>query len=430
VPPPYADIIVPLTPTQIEDALLDLETSFVGVCTREKLPNPSHEGTDIHAIKIANVAAPGRPTVVLVGGVHGRESAPPDALVRFAQHLLVSYTDHSDIVYPPRTVVPLIGTPVAFPAFTIRHPRVKRIVERVDLWIAPCVNPDGRLFDQDHLPVDLAGAGWRKNRRPHPDAARIGVDLNRNFDIAWRFEDYFDMAVYTLEYAVRPAGTDPISDTFRGVAAPPAGTEPETANVQFLINDKRPRFYVDVHQDGRMILFPWGLEQNGTDPAMRFNNPAFTALRDGLLAGSPFLPVGRTDYKEFLSDAGLHSHLKKVRFVAEAMRAKILRSAGLPPAGPASRRRDVSTYRVLQSSHFAHPHAGPSSGPSDDYGFSRQVLDATLGQTFAYTLETGDVDERGFHPDYAAAVGHYQKIEREIHAALIELLAIAAGFSS
>jgi Zinc carboxypeptidase len=431
VPPPYPDITAPLTPTEIESALSDLAATFPGVCTREKLPFQSHKGSDIHAIKIANVGAPDRPTVVLVGGVHGRESAPPDALVRFAQHLLVSHKDSTDILYPMRRVVPLIGTPVSFPTFKIRHPRVKRIVERVDLWIAPCVNPDGRLFDQDNLPVDLAGAGWRKNLRPNADAARIGVDINRNFDIAWRFEDYYNMGIYRLQYLrpEDPAATDSALETFRGPVAPPAGTEPETANVQFLVNDKRPRFYVDVHQAGRMILIPWGLEQNGTDPAMRFDNAAFTAKRDGLLAGSPVLPVGSTDYQEFLSDAGLHSHLKKVRYVAEAMQARILRSAGLSPVGPASRRRQVSTYRVLQSSHYAHPTFGPATGVSDDYAFSRQFLDPTRGQSFAYTLETGNTDERGFHPNYAPAAGHYQKIEREIHAALIELLAIAAGFS-
>jgi hypothetical protein len=416
----------------IEDALLDLDATFAA-CTREKLPFPSHEGRDIHAIKIAKVAAPDRPTVVLVGGMHGRESVPPDALVRFAQHLLVSNRDGTEILYPSRTVVPVpgMGTPVTFPAFKIRHPRVKRIVERVDVWIAPCVNPDGRKFDQDFPPADLAGAGWRKNRRPNADATKIGVDLNRNFNIAWRFEDYFDMPVYRLDYPSTddPAGTDATSETFRGTDPPPAGTEPETGNVQRLIDDKRARFYVDLHQAGRKILVPWGLEENGTDPGMHFDNAAFTSRRDGLLAGSPSLPVGRTDYQEFLSDVGAHSHRKKVQFIADSMHDRILRSAGLSPIGGPSRRRAVSTYKVVQSAFYADPFSGPTSGASDDYAFSRQYSDPTRGQMFAYTLETGNTDERGFHPSYDPAVGHYQKIEREIHAALIELLAIAAGFT-
>lgn len=304
MPPPYPDLVAPLTPPQIEAALKDLNDSFTS-CRWNVLPMASHEGKAIHYLKIPKADVAGRPTVLLVGGVHGRESAPPDALVRLAQKLLVSYDTGADIVYPKRTVVPLMGPPVTFPAFTIRHARIKRIIDKVDLYIVPCVNPDGRRYDQDPLPMGDPPkplGGWRKNRRPHPDKTRIGVDLNRNFDIAWKFEDYYDMAVYRLDYADPddPASTDRTSETYRGDSPPPGGTEPETHNVQWLINDKKPRFYVDVHQTGRVVDVPWALEENGTDPAMNWRNLALTGTRNGLKSNSANLPLG-ADYREFFS---------------------------------------------------------------------------------------------------------------------------------
>lgn len=59
------------------------------------------------------------------------------------------------------------------------------------------MNPDGRLYDITH-PATPFPPGWRKNRRPNPDRTdptAVGVDLNRNFDIAWDFARYYDMVL-------------------------------------------------------------------------------------------------------------------------------------------------------------------------------------------------------------------------------------------
>ncbi|MGH3964906.1 MAG: M14 family zinc carboxypeptidase [Pseudonocardiaceae bacterium] len=98
MPPPYPQLTVPLTPAQIEDALADLSASFPTLCTLEAFPNKSVEGRDIHFIKIANGTGSDRPRVVFLGGVHARESAPPDALIRFAQNVLASQDSGTDIV--------------------------------------------------------------------------------------------------------------------------------------------------------------------------------------------------------------------------------------------------------------------------------------------------------------------------------------------
>ncbi|MFD0352016.1 M14 family zinc carboxypeptidase [Kitasatospora aburaviensis] len=299
------------------------------MCTLGEFPNRSVENREIHFVRIANAPQNGRPAVVLTGGVHARESAPPDALVHFAQNILVSRTTGADIVFPAMSCRPLpAGPTVNYPPFTVPATEVERILNGVDLYVAPLINPDGRLFDQLHPPTDPIRAGWRKNRRPHPNPAKVGVDINRNHDIAWKFEDYYNMAVYLAFYRDGPASTNSRDETYRG---PSAASEPETSNVQWLIDDTRATYFVDVHQFGRKVLLCWGIEDNGSDPTMTFSSPAWTGKRDGLRPGSPGLPTDRPNYSEFVSDSPPHFVRKTLGTIAGEMRDAILRSAGVDP---------------------------------------------------------------------------------------------------
>ena len=57
-------------------------------------------------------------------------------------------------------------------------PDVKMIVDNVETWIIPMLNPDGHnwVFTEDNR--------WRKNRRDNGGGV-YGVDLNRNYDYKW-----------------------------------------------------------------------------------------------------------------------------------------------------------------------------------------------------------------------------------------------------
>lgn len=426
MPPPYPQITIPLTPAQIEAALADLAASFPALCTLETFPNKSVEGRDIHFIKIANGGGPNRPKVLFLGGVHARESAPPDALIRFAQNVLTSHDSGADIVFAPMSCTPLpAGPAVSYPQFRISASTVANIVDTVDLYIAPLINPDGRLFDQLNPPTDAAIGGWRKNRRPDVNPNIIGVDINRNHDIAWKFEDYYDMSVYLSRYVNGPASVNKSADTYRG---PSAASEPETQNVQWIADTKKFTYFVDVHQFGRKVLTSWGIERNGSDPTMTFSAAAWTGKRDGLPAGDSLLPPGRPDYKEFVSNVAPHFVADRLNSIGAALRDAILRSAGVNPGSTVPNpRRAHSTYDVGQSAALYHPTGGPVTGTTDDYAFGLQFDDPSRAPVFAFTLETGHEEEQGFHPRYSSPPGHYAKIEREIHAALIELCTIAAN---
>ena len=65
---------------------------------------------------------------------------------------------------------------------------VKALIEEMDIMIFPCVNPEGRDFSQNGVPL------WRKNRNPADSggvASKIGIDINRNQDFLWDFTTAF-----------------------------------------------------------------------------------------------------------------------------------------------------------------------------------------------------------------------------------------------
>ncbi|MER5335832.1 M14 family zinc carboxypeptidase [Micromonospora sp. NPDC002717] len=421
MPPPYPDITAPLRAQEIEDALADLAASFPALCTRTVFPTETAGGRTHSYVRIANGSGPNRPAALVVGGVHAREWAPPDALVTLARNLLVSYTSGTDVVFPAMTVTPLVGAPVRYRAWRIPAADVNDIVTKLDLYILPLLNPDGREHDLTHL----SEPGWRKNRSPQA-GGEIGVDLNRNFDIIWRFEDYYDVALYRARYGSDPASTSPADDTYRG---PSAHSEVETRHLESLLDTLPIHYYADVHMFGRNILYSWGLEEDGDDPAMHWRAPAFAGTRDGLIAGDPALPAGRTDYKEYLPDDPPHRIRSRARMIATAMHDGILRSAGVDPAAPASTtQRAHSEYTVGQSAFLYLPvGGGPNSGCSDDYACSRQFALPNRQPIFAYCLEAGHAEEQGFHCNYADPPGHFRKINREIHAAVTALLKVAAS---
>jgi hypothetical protein len=208
--------------------------------------------------------------------------------------------------------------------------------------------------------------------------------------------------------------------------------EPETENVQWLVNTNKIRFFLDVHQDGRTILVPWGLEDSGSDEAMTYRQASWDGKRDGLLPAE--VPAPRQDYQEYLPDEFPYYLTKKLQEIATAMRDAILGAAGadLTAAPGVDPKKDRSLYTVGSSARF-YDHipnsplrGGPLTGASDDYTFSRQFEDPSRAPVYAYTIEVGKDEELGFHPDYTPPNNHYPKIEREVHAAAIAFLAAAA----
>jgi hypothetical protein len=115
---------------------------------------------------------------------------------------------------------------------------------------------------------------WRKNRNPASSGgnpARIGVDINRNYDFLWDYTTAFHPNV-------SPASNNPGFDTYHGTGP---FSEPETRNAQWLV-DRFPRasYFVDVHAYSGLVLYPWGDDEDQTtDPGISFQNGTWNGQR-------------------------------------------------------------------------------------------------------------------------------------------------------
>ena len=387
-----AAVTYPATVAAIEAELERLAAEHPALCVRTEAPNRAHSGRPIFVLTIG--ADGGGTPVLLSGGAHAREWAPPDALLSLAERLLRAYAGGTGFVVPAFTDTVSPGPDVEYPEVSIAAEEVRRIVDRLELNLLVMANPDGRAFTQ----AAAANIMWRKNRRPaRPGSTCMGVDLNRNHDIAWDFERYYNDAG---DIAVS-ASKDPCDPQV--YIGPSAASEPESRNIARLLRERRIEYYVDVHSFSRKILFPWGMDDNQVRNAEQtYRNPVWDGRRDGGFGGP---------YGEFIPSALLDEHVR----IGRAMRAAILGGAGDDP-----RARERSTYDVEPSLALY-----PTTGTASDYAASLQFEpDPAAARVISYTLEIGnDTDgEGGFHPVPAI----YPKIEREVHLALMALLRAAA----
>lgn len=309
------------TVAQLDNVTGLLASWFPQYFTRFRLPHDSIEGRPVYALRMrAGGGEDERRGVLLVGGTHARELMNPDAIVELAVDLLDSHYNGSDIVYGRRT-------------WAANDVRV--IVESLDLWLLPCLNPDGReyVINTDDM--------WRKNRRNNPRSDCDGVDLNRNLDLLWG--------------VTNGASCDPCSEVFCGRSA---FSEPETRNVKHLLDTYRIDCFADVHSYSELILYPWGhAPTQTTDSSQRF-----TGLPSGTCA-----PIGRGGYQEYMPPRDL------LRF--ETVGDRIVRAIHDVRGRSYTRQPGIALYAT--------------TGTHSDYVYSRHIADPSLRKTYAYTFETG-----------------------------------------
>ncbi|HSE97903.1 MAG TPA: M14 family metallopeptidase, partial [Blastocatellia bacterium] len=196
----------------------------------------SYEGRDIFALKVSRnpeLNDSTKPDVLITGCYHAREWISVEPPVYFANQLVKGYaTDDS----------------------------LKHLVDRLQIWIVPIVNPDGLVYSQGSTNDRLDSVRlWRKNRRPiTADGCKsgVGVDLNRNFGFQWRLGGDEPCPNYSDDLG---GSDDPENEIFRGVRAE---TEPEIKALKTLIDDPDRRFraQLDYHNYSQLVLYPWGYQ--------------------------------------------------------------------------------------------------------------------------------------------------------------------------
>ncbi len=139
---------------------------------------------------------------------------------------------------------------------------IKELVDNNELYFVPVVNPDGLRWNE-HL--NSGGGGMqRKNCRPNTGSttnttADRGVDLNRNFDYYWNYNN------------IGSSGT-PSSGTYRG---PSPASEPETQIMEDFILNRNFQTGVWNHSYANSVPHPYGgvpsLQSNREDEFYRWH---------------------------------------------------------------------------------------------------------------------------------------------------------------
>ncbi|MEL6650069.1 MAG: M14 family metallopeptidase, partial [Bacteroidota bacterium] len=205
----------------------------------------SVEGNPIMAIKLSDQPhlnqSASEPRVYLDALTHAREPLSMESLLAFAWWLLESYGQDANATY---------------------------LLEEREIYLLPVVNPDGYLYNQQIAPN--GGGMWRKNRRFFGPNDCVGVDLNRNYPLAWADPN--------------GASDQTCSETFRGASAI---SEPESQAVKTMIDSLGASAAMSVHSFGQVMIHPW-LWQNtpadfglSTELASDFIDPSFRAYGSG-----------------------------------------------------------------------------------------------------------------------------------------------------
>ena len=189
-----------LSVNAISNAIDHIATTYPSIAQIIVLPEASVEGRQIRALKIAHGGGSNRTGVLFLGGTHARELVNPETVLSFTLRLCDAYTNNTGLTFGPKVFQPAA---------------IQTVVNGLDIFMLPLVNPDGRNF----CLMPGGDPWWRKNRSNHPGLVCRGVDLNRNYDFLW------SSGIGT--------SNNSCSDVFKG---PAAFSEPETRNVRWMID--------------------------------------------------------------------------------------------------------------------------------------------------------------------------------------------------
>lgn len=205
------------------------------------------------------------------------------------------------------------------------------------------------------------------------------MDINRNFDFLWDFTKCFapDSGIQN--------STDPCD--YQIYVGPHAASEPETRNAVWML-DTFPNigYIIDVHSCSEKILYCWSDDLiQTTKPTMNFRNSAYDGTR------------GITDdraYREYMPAVDKKALVKLAKVMQRAVKAV--------------RGRE---YQVEQGVVLY-----PTAGTSQDYAFSRHLIDPSKGKVMGFVIEWGSLNNpTPFHPPY----NEMAKIIQEVTAGLL-----------
>jgi len=241
-----------LSYAEINDSLTTLAQNYPSICKFDSLPIQTYEGRWIYGVKISdNVQVEeDEPKFTLDGCHHSREWACPQAVLFFADSMLVSY-----------------GT----------VPEIAEIINTTEIYCWPLINVDGYVYDYP------TGRMWRKNREPF--GGSIGADPNRNYGGGCTGEkDGYWGAADEGECSHYPSG-----QTFPG-AYPYSGDEIQAYTA--FIRAHKVTTGISLHSYGQQVMWPWGFKAEGTPDATLYNTVGthMASMMQRLSGGGTYTP--------------------------------------------------------------------------------------------------------------------------------------------
>ncbi len=185
-------------------------------------------GRNLWYYKMTNnpsVNHPNRPKILITALHHAREAITISQMQYFIWYLLESYD---------------------------KDPISKYIIDNVEIYFVPVVNPDGYRFNENHF---FEGHGFGMHRKNMKDVMldggsfTTGVDLNRNYDFQFGADE------------IGSSG-NPFLDTYRGSHP---FSERETQAIKWMCENIDFDLALNYHSFGEMILVPFG-DQNLINP--------------------------------------------------------------------------------------------------------------------------------------------------------------------
>ncbi len=266
---------------QMVAAMDALVTAYPSIVSKTSL-GVSHEGRNIWCIKISdNVATDdaAEPDLLYMGLQHAREAVTGASMIFFMQYLAEQYASNS---------------------------KVSALVNNREIYIIPCLNPDGWEFNRTTATgtVNAIGGGQRKNRRnvgtdvqgtgtTYYAGSQKGVDLNRNWGVDWG-----NCSAPILGSPTSCGSTSASAGTYIG-PGPTAFTEPEIVAVKNLVTAAGKNFVVgfDQHAFGPYYSLPYG--RRSLHPALPlvdqqylYNTSAIMGQYNGMRANDSYGALG------------------------------------------------------------------------------------------------------------------------------------------
>ncbi|XP_055341529.1 carboxypeptidase B-like [Paramacrobiotus metropolitanus] len=181
-----------------------------------KMIGKSYEGRSMYRLKVGKPRADGKkkPAIWMDSHIHAREWIASATLLYMTNKLVTEYS---------------------------RNSTVRRMVDDLDWYILPVVNPDG--LEHTHSDSSYSTRMWRRTRRISPFAECLGADPNRNYDFKWMLSG----AVQSPPCSDINAGAFPFSEV----------ENLHLTDTALEVKDQL-KVFLTIHSAAQMILTPWG----------------------------------------------------------------------------------------------------------------------------------------------------------------------------